>query len=262
MQLTYEKLETLYLKYNTFCYISPDPLEFAYNYQGRDREIVGLISSALAYGNIKQILKSITKVLDKMSSSPYHYMMSNNRKKFIFDFKGFKHRFTTDSDIVNLLCGIKNILEEFTSLEECFISEYDNKDKSILPALSEFIRHLSKFFPQNKTYLLPSPKNGSACKRLLLYLRWMIRKDEVDPGCWSDKISPSKLIIPLDTHMYQISKMCGFTKRKTADLKTAIEITKQFAKLSPSDPTKYDFALTRFGIRDEISYKEIVSSEQ
>ena len=258
MKITYKKLESLYAKYNKYCYIHPDPLEFVYSYkEDRDREIAGLLSSSLAYGNVKQILKSVSIILDKMNPSPYAYIVSNNLKTFAADFQGFKHRFTTDSNIVNLLCGIKNALEKFGSLKECFASEYHIEDKNIIPALIKFTENMSVYFPDNKSYLLPSPKNGSACKRLMLYLRWMIRKDEVDPGCWNNIISPSKLIIPLDTHMHQISKIFGYTKRKSADLKTAVEITKNFVALNSSDPTKYDFVLTRFGIRDELSYKNI-----
>ncbi len=259
MQLTYTKLESHYSKYNKFCYVHPDPLEFVLNYKkDRDREIAGLLSSALAYGNVKQILKSAAFILNKMDPSPYAYIISNNSKTFSANFKGFKHRFTTEYDIVNLLCGIKSALKKFGSLESCFASEYNSNDKNIIPALIKFTDNLSIYFQGSKSYLLPSPKNGSACKRLMLYLRWMIRDDEVDPGCWKNKISPSKLIIPLDTHMHQISRLFGYTKRKSADLKTAIEITEQFEVLSPADPVKYDFALTRFGIRDELSYKNIL----
>jgi len=258
MNLTHQKLEILYNKYNKFCYIHPDPLEFIYRYQAnQDREIVGLISSSLAYGRVKQIFRSVSTILDKMNPSPYSYIKSSNNKKFISDFQGFKHRFTTDSDIINLCNGIKNTLEKFGSLEKCFISKYNPKDIDIIAASTKFSNDLASYFPDNKTYLLPSPHKGSACKRLMLFLRWMIRKDEVDPGCWSNSISSSQLIIPLDTHMYQICSILGYTQRKSADLKTAKEITEKFAEFFPSDPVKYDFTLTRFGIRDELSYSDI-----
>ncbi|MCD6487215.1 MAG: TIGR02757 family protein, partial [Syntrophobacterales bacterium] len=98
--------------------------------------------------------------------------------------------------------------------------------------------------------LLPSPAKGSACKRLNLFLRWMVRHDDVDPGGWDD-ISSSKLIIPLDTHMHRICLALGITKRKQADMKTALEITRSFQVMAPHDPVRYDFALTRLGIRKD-----------
>ena len=97
-------------------------------------------------------------------------------------------------------------------------------------------------------FLLPFPEKGSACKRLNLFLRWMVRKDRVDPGGW-DGVPASKLIVPLDTHMYGITRGLGFTERKSADLRTAIEATAAFRKIAPRDPVRYDFALTRPGIR-------------
>ncbi len=106
-------------------------------------------------------------------------------------------------------------------------------------------------------HLVPSPEKGSACKRLLLYLKWMIRKDDVDPGGWN--LDPSKLVVPLDTHMYYITSKLGFTNRKSADLKTALEVTDVFKKISPNDPTKYDFALTRLGIKNELDRDEFIN---
>lgn len=258
MELSLEKLEQVYNTYNKFKYIHPDPLEFLYEYNdASDIEIVGLISSCLAYGNVKQILKSISIVLSKLKPTPYEYITGNNIKTFAKDFAGFKHRFTTDIDKVNLLTGIKNVLDEYGSLKECFSAGYSNCQKNLLPAAAHFTKTLNKYCKNSKSYLLPSPEAGSACKRLMLYLRWMVRKDDVDPGSWHDIIPNSKLIMPLDTHIYQISLMFGFTKRKSADMKTAIEITEKFRKINPDDPTKYDFALSRFGIRDELTYNNI-----
>ncbi|MFC1474950.1 TIGR02757 family protein, partial [bacterium] len=96
-------------------------------------------------------------------------------------------------------------------------------------------------------YLTPAPRRGSACKRMNLFLRWMVRRDDVDPGPWTD-VPASKLVVPLDTHMHRISSGMGLTSRKQADLKTAIEITDAFRAISPEDPVRYDFALTRLGI--------------
>ncbi|MCJ7774009.1 MAG: DUF2400 domain-containing protein, partial [Desulfobacterales bacterium] len=106
-------------------------------------------------------------------------------------------------------------------------------------------------------HLVAHPQKGSACKRMNLFLRWMVRQDAVDPGGWDD-VSPSKLVIPLDTHMYRIGLRLGFTTRKQMDMHTAIEITKGFQKVIPDDPVKYDFSLTRFGIRNDMNFDEFV----
>jgi uncharacterized protein (TIGR02757 family) len=121
-------------------------------------------------------------------------------------------------------------------------------DPTVVPALSAFVGNV---FPEGCDFLIPTPDRGSACKRLNLFLRWMVRRDDVDPGGW-DGVPPSKLVVPLDIHMHRIALTLGLTERKQADLRTAIEITEAFRKLSPSDPVRYDFVLTRFGIRKDL----------
>ena len=103
---------------------------------------------------------------------------------------------------------------------------------------------------------MPDPSKGSACKRLALYLRWMVRNDEVDPGGWK-MVDPSALLIPLDTHMFNICTTLGLCSRKAADGRSAIEITEAFKKVCPEDPVRYDFALTRFGIRSDMKLEDL-----
>ena len=179
-----------------------------------------------------------------MGKSPHDYIIKTSESEFGEDFKGFKHRFTTGSDIAKLLGSIKRVLKKHGSLKRCFKSHLKKNHVNIIPALTGFVNELTA--GQN-TYLLPSPEKGSACKRLNLFLRWMARSDAVDPGGWDIPIS--KLVIPLDVHMHRMGRTIGFTKRKQGSLKTALEITEGFAKLHPKDPTKYDFSLTRLGIR-------------
>lgn len=253
------KLETLYKKYNRCEFVHPDPLEFLYKYpKAREREIVGLIASSLAYGRVAQILKSVSNVLGKMGSSPYEYLKKKSDKEITKDFSDFKHRFTTGCDKAGLLIGMKRVIKKHGSLEGCFRAGYEKDDETFMPALSFFVGELSRCAGCARLNLLPPPELGSACKRLNLYLRWMVRKDEVDPGGWED-LPSSKLIVPLDTHMYKIGKRFNFTKRKQADLKTAMEITRGFANILPKDPVKYDFALTRFGIRSELNIGSILN---
>jgi len=238
-------LECLYLKLNKKEFVNPDPLIFLYDFNDlKDREIAGLIASSLAYGRVAQILISVKKILDPMKGRPHNFILSHEKKDFEKIYAGFKHRFTGSDDIVKLLTGIKRALTEYESLENLY--------RQGVEKFADFLND------SQKSYLLPSPVDGSACKRLNLYFRWMVRNDEVDPGGWK-KSSKQDLIIPLDTHMFKAAKLLGFTKRNSADLKTAIEITKHFAHISPDDPVKYDFALTRLGIRDDMSFQELIT---
>lgn len=246
-----EKLENLYSHYNKRRFVHPDPLEFLYNYEDlRDRELVALIASSLAYGRVVQILKSVSIVLETISPSPYNFLVNTSEKKLMKSFEGFKHRFTTGDEMAYMMLGAKKILEDKGSLENAFLSGYSASDENILPALSKFVSSFYSLTGSHKNSLIPVPDRGSACKRLNLFLRWMVRQDRVDPGGWS-RISPSKLIIPLDTHMYNIGSGLKMTQRKQANMLTAIEITGAFKKIAPEDPVRYDFSLTRLGIRKE-----------
>lgn len=241
------KLEILYNKYNRREFVHPDPLEFLYNYGHiSNREIAGLIVACLAYGRVQQILKSVSLVLERLSE-PVKFINDFTLERMLTLFSGFKHRFSTGQEIAFLLYGIKRLTERYGSLNNCFLQGLSEKDNTIIPALSRFIEELVISTEYKSQTLIPSVKGCSACKRINLYLRWMIRKDDVDPGGWVN-IPTSKLIIPLDTHMHRICLQSGITKRRQADMKTACEITGFFRDISPHDPVKYDFALTRAGI--------------
>ena len=211
---------------------------------------MGLIASSLAYGRVAQILKSVSSLLNKMGPSPHDFLQSTTLKSLGPLFGEFKHRFTTGDELLALLAGIKQVNKEYGSLYNCFISGFNNHDETTLPALSFMVKNLTANLVQTSNSLLPLPEKGSACKRLNLFLRWMIRKDRVDPGGWR-RVSSSKLIVPLDTHMHRIALQIGLTDRRNGGMKTAIEITRAFREISPEDPVRYDFALTRLGIRKD-----------
>jgi uncharacterized protein (TIGR02757 family) len=241
-------LDSLYEKYNRREFVHPDPLEFLYHYDDPcDREIAGLIASSLAYGRVAQILKSVSSVLEKMVPSPSRYIGSATVKTIADDFSGYKHRFTTGSELSEMLMGIKAVCEKYGSLHACFREGFNCCSDTVMPALQKFTEELGNGFACRKNSLLPEPARGSACKRLHLFLRWMIRSDDVDPGDW-DEIPPSKLVVPLDTHMYEVCRHIGMTKRRQANMKTAFEITQSFRQIVPDDPVRYDFILTRPGI--------------
>ena len=243
----HEKLEYIFLEYHKPEFIHPDPLEFVWNFdKPDDREIVGLISSCLALGRVNCILRSINEVL-RFLPSPKQNLLSLNLKEIRYLLKNFRYRFFTGEHIAQLLWGIRRIIVDFDTLENCFGVGLNVSDENIIPAVNRFVRLFGKITSNKTGMLLSLPEKGSACKRLNLFLRWMVRKDSIDPGGW-DTLSPSQLIIPLDTHMLKFSKILGFTQRKQADLKTALEVTQSFQGIDPDDPVRFDFSLTRLGI--------------
>ncbi|NIA09143.1 MAG: TIGR02757 family protein [Nitrospiraceae bacterium] len=260
MKVSYlrERFEQVYARYNKASFIHPDPLEFLYRYPDPlDREIVALLASSLAYGRVKQILKAVSSVLARMPS-PSRFLEKASTAELLDTFEDFRYRFTSGQDMVRLLSGATRALDEFGSLEACFCAGFCPGDDTVIPALSRFVVRVYPSSRGKSSFLLPDPRNGSACKRAFLFLRWMVRKDLVDPGGWRC-ITPSKLLIPLDTHMFHISRELGFTDRKQADLKSALEITRHFREISPRDPVKYDFVITRFGIRPDMDPSMLMS---
>ncbi len=248
-------LEQLYGKYNHRTFIKPDPLQFVCRYSDpADMEIAGFLSAALAYGRVEQIEKSLTQLFGRMGKSP-HAFVRDFGKAERRRLKDFKHRFTTGRDISDLLELLQIVLDGFGSIEKFFLQGYDPGDENIISALSRFCDSLLNMYAETHngsvtrglSYLLPKPAAGSACKRLNLFLRWMVRKDDVDPGLWTS-IDKSRLLVPVDVHMARLSGILGFHNGKTASLSTAVKITDRFAEIEPADPVKYDFALSRIGI--------------
>ncbi len=146
-----------------------------------------------------------------------------------------------------LLTGIKRAMAVHGSLERLFAAGLSRGDATVLPALARFVGELRSSAGSALPSLLPSPADGSACKRLNLFLRWMVRRDAVDPGPWTT-VPASRLVVPLDTHMFRIARGLGLTQRRQADLKSALEITAGFRALRPEDPVRYDFCLTRLAL--------------
>ena len=246
-------LEALYHNFNNRDYAHPDPIVFLYQYKHvRDREVAGLIASCLAYGRVAQIMKTVTSVLNAMGPSPYQFVRKATDTRLRRALRGFRHRFTSEQELRDLILGARCAIEQYGSLENALAEFVSPDDDTIAPALPGFASLLNAPTGRPGTSLMPCPARGSACKRLNLFLRWMIRKDNIDPGGWTT-VSPAKLIVPLDTHLHRICTALSLTDRKSADMRTAIEITYALRRLDPEDPVKYDFGLTRFGIRGDIA---------
>jgi uncharacterized protein (TIGR02757 family) len=221
---------------------------FLYAYADvREREIAGLLASSLAYGRVAQIYKSLSSVLEKMGPSPLSFLNRSTRQSLTGAYGGFSHRFATGANLVNLMLAIKDVLDRYGSIHGCFVSGLTIEDETVLPALTRFVAAFTAENAQGLGHLIPLPERGSACKRLNLFLRWMVRRDDVDPGGW-DQVPTSKLIIPLDVHMHRVGVCLGFTRRQQSDMRTALEITRAFSQMIPEDPLRYDFTLCRMGM--------------
>jgi len=244
-------LEHLYRTLNRREFVHPDPLELVYEYEAaQDRELVGLLASALAYGRVAQILASARSVLGRLGERPGRFVMSEPAETIRRSVGGIRHRFTASAEIGDLLVGVGRIMRKHGSLENCFSAGIDAGDKTTELPLRRFVKELESAVGMRPASLLPLPERGSACKRLHLFLRWMVRNDDVDPGVWKT-IDPGMLIVPLDTHMHRIARQLGLTARNQADLRTALDVTGAFREFAADDPVRYDFALTRIGIRPD-----------
>ncbi|MFZ2490910.1 MAG: TIGR02757 family protein [Thermoanaerobaculia bacterium] len=231
--------------------ISPDPLELVHRYSDPvDQEIAGLVAAAFAYGRAELIVRHAGDVLGKMTPAPSAYLRGFDRREATRRFRGFTHRFHKAPDLVALLASIAKAMRDHGSLGELFRTSYDPADADIAPSLARFVSTLRGPAPSSAMqYLLPSPADGSACKRMNLYLRWMVRRTSPDLGLWTF-VDPAKLVMPVDTHIHRIAAFLGLSSRKSADWKTARAITDQLARFDPADPVRYDFALCRLGILD------------
>ena len=251
-------LDRFYSEYNFKERILHDPIEFPHRYKRReDIEIAGFVASCFAYGKVTLFKPVIERILSVMRGSPYNFLMEFKVKKDGRLFSGIKYRFNENKDIICLLHIISHQLRNHKSIGNVFKGFYKETDSDTGNALTGFIDYVLKtntsdiygenLKPDGLLQFFPSPSKGSACKRMNLFLRWMIRNKDIDFGIWKG-IPENKLIIPLDTHIAKISRCLGFTKRRSYDWKMAVEITDALKKLDPDDPLKYDFAMCHYGI--------------
>ena len=248
-------LEDIRKAFNKRAFVNPDPLRFLYEYpDAEDREICGMIASSLAFGRVDQILKAVDRVLCVMGKHPRHYIETSAFSDFDHDFENFQYRFVKGRQVAEMCKGLKHVIRTFGSLNECFLEGFSQDHETVLPALSFMTAGILEHSAPG--YLLALPEKGSACKRSNLYLRWMVRNDDVDPGGW-DGVSPSMLVVPLDTHMHGICRRLGFTDRRQADMKAALQATRVLRKIAPDDPVCYDFSLTRFGIHPDFDMNSL-----
>lgn len=242
-------------------HLANDPLSFCHRYSDpADQEIAAVVASSFAYGNVKIILRTLETIFAELGQSPKKYLECFDPQSGLGAFSAFKHRFNDGRDLCALLWGMRQMLEREGSIEAFFLRGYNASDSDMGSAMNRYsaaalsldysdvfgtyIIPADSYFP----FLFPAPSSGSACKRLCMMLRWLVRPaDGVDLGIWSG-VSTAQLIIPVDTHICRISRYLGLTRRKSADWRMAQEITAALRIFNPIDPVKYDFSLAHLGI--------------
>jgi uncharacterized protein (TIGR02757 family) len=253
------RLDSLYAQYDVR-FVDPDPLQFVrLQTTPADREVVGLIASALAYGNVRQIKASIAAVLRVLGPEPARAIAALQPAEAQRALAAFKHRFNDGRDVACLLLFVREMLRSHGSIEAFFAAGDDDAAPDVEPGLLSFTRRVLEL-PHGGLYgagtlpadagvrfFFPSPEAGSACKRLNLYLRWMVRRGGVDLGVWTS-VDPRRLIIPLDAHVLTIARRVRLTRLRSPGWRMAVDITRRLRQLDPDDPVKYDFALHRMGL--------------
>ena len=249
-------LDDIYARFHKPEFMRMDPIEYVRKFrEPRDIEIVGLLASSLAYGQVENIRKNIERVLSVTGNAVSDFVCATSFKDKREMLKAFKHRFNDGADIALLFECAKRAVREKVSIQALFTEGMRKGDTNIKNALNEFVKKLNAWAidiggetGRSFRHLLPLPSAGSPCKRLNMYLRWMVRKDDgIDLGIWRD-VPPAMLVIPVDTHVAAIARRYKLTGRKSIDWRMAEEITATLKKISPFDPVKYDFSLCRVGM--------------
>ncbi len=246
-------LERLYREFDWASRVDKDAIQFPLRYPDPlDREVVALLAACLAYGRVDLFAPQVELLLDQMRPSPFRFILGFDPLKDADRFAGFRYRFNRPRDIAAFCLACQRLLIRHGSLRAYFLSGYSPEDPDVGPALERFVRgflaqDLSAIFPKGRLsrgyrHLFPLPSTGGPCKRLHLFLRWMVRREPPDFGLWPE-LPPSKLLMPVDTHVENMSRAIGLTRRKSRNWRMAQEITQRLKLLDPRDPVKYDFAL-------------------
>ncbi len=237
-------------QYNRPGFIENDPISIPHLFKKKqDIEIAGFFAATLAWGQRKTIVRKCKELMTLMDSDPHEFILHHTEKdlKRLLD---FKHRTFNATDLLYFVESLRHYYIEYDSLESAFYSS--PKDETVERGLIKF--H-NKFFeldhPHRTRKHIATPERKSTCKRLVMYLRWMVRQDNkgVDFGIWK-KISPRQLVCPCDLHVDRVARKLKLIKRKQTDWQTALELTRNLKKFDPDDPVKYDFALFGLGIEE------------
>ncbi|MCP9767627.1 TIGR02757 family protein [Lacihabitans sp. LS3-19] len=251
-QNTVDLLNEKYLKFNNPNFITLDPISIPHKFSSKkDIEISGFFAAVLAWGQRKTIISKCKELFDFMDNAPYQFI-SEAEDSDLKKLKNFKHRTFNFTDLLYFIEFFKFHYSNFESLEDAFLIGNDS-GKNIKGNLTNF---KSYFFsledaPKRTEKHISTPAKNSACKRINMYLRWMVRQDTmgVDFGIW-ERINPSQLVCPCDIHVQRISQILNLTQRPKADWTMAEEITENLKEIDKEDPTKFDFALFGMGVEN------------
>ena len=249
-----------------------DPIHIVRRFQrDDDREVVGFIAGALAFGRVSSVLQSIERVLAVMGPAPAGYVRRFDPRRDAPAFAGIVHRWTRETDIVALLWLLRQMIDRAGSVEGFFLEGYDAGADDIAEALDSFSRRALALdlkaaygrVPKRPgvCYFFPRPSAGSGCKRLNLFLRWMVRRDALDLGVWK-RVSPAKLIVPLDTHVIRVGRCLRLTEYTSPGWRMARDITASLRKLDPADPVKYDFSVCHLGMMNACGFSRAQADSQ
>jgi uncharacterized protein (TIGR02757 family) len=241
-----------------------DPIQIVRRYQWLDdREIVAFIAAGLAFGRVASVLASIEAVCKVMGPAPAEFVRRFDPDRDGAPLRALGHRWTRGEDFVALIWALRCLIEEDGSLERSFARGYQAEAEDVGPAIEAFstraravdCRPAYGRRPRKPgvLYFWSRPSAGSACKRMNLFLRWMVRHDAIDPGGWTT-IPPRQLVVPLDTHTIRTGKCLRLTRRTTPGWKMAVDITRALRALDPEDPVRYDFALCHLGMMGACGY--------
>jgi uncharacterized protein (TIGR02757 family) len=252
--------------YDTFNYAdsAADPIQIVRRYdRADDREVVGFCAGALAFGRVASVLQSIERLLAIMGPRPADFVRRFDARRQGPAFAGLVHRWTRGPDLVALLWVVKQMLERADTIEGFFGESYDPESADIEGALDSFSRRALAFdlspaygrVPRRPgvCYFFPRPSAGSACKRLNLVLRWMVRRDALDLGVWR-RVRPAQLVVPLDTHVIRVGRCLRLTRYVSPGWPMARDITTSLRALDPDDPVKYDFSLCHLGMMNACGF--------
>jgi uncharacterized protein (TIGR02757 family) len=247
-----EPLERLYREFDYDARLGRDAIQYPLRYaDAADRELVSLLTCCLAYGRVDLFGRELDRALAVMGPSPTAFVRDFEPRRQRDAFDGFRYRFNRPRDLVAFCVAARDVLTRHGTLEKCFLAGDPAPRGPIGPPLERFARafldaDLREVFPRGRSrgyrHLFPLPSAGGPCKRLLLYMRWMVRREPPDFGLWRD-VSPARLLMPVDTHVENMSRAIGLTRRRTRNWKMAEEITARLATVDAADPVKYDFAL-------------------
>ncbi|MCO6494116.1 MAG: TIGR02757 family protein [Bacteroidetes bacterium] len=246
-----ELLEKAYLQYHQADFIPNDPISIPHRFSiKQDIEIMGLFAALLAWGQRKTIVNKGSELIRYFENQPFGFI-KNHSDKDLKQLLKFVHRTFNSTDLLYLIHFLKEVYREFDSLEKAFFPNPDNSLFAVERGLNHFKNRFisSDFFPERTGKHVASPAQGSACKRLNMFLRWMVRKDDkgIDFGIWQN-ISPAQLICPLDLHVLRSANILGLLNDSKSDWKNATALTQKLRKFDSDDPAKYDFAL--FGLSE------------